>query len=541
MSTHLCVSELVELLPGAVELRPSRSMTPELTHLWTPGDPDDVARGAAVVVTEDDVRSMVPWAVAHGAAAVIVCAAPAELEREALDESIPVIAWPPVVGRRDPRDLKLAVQRAIIEAQGKQIERIHTIHNRLTQVALAGSGLDELARALGEIVANPVIIKSREHRNLSFFGDGGTLDAVRRRAFAHGGTTPDVVRELERRGIFARLRRDRRPLHLQAIEELEMAARVMAPIMMGEAYYGYISIAEVRHALAPVDLMATEQAATVAALILGREQAVRARERSLRSSYVYELLFGHESLELMERRAEFLGYPPGQRYAVMVLRPADAGPDSVRPLMEHIAAAADEHIRRLQARRGGLYAIALEGVAVAIYPAQGEASREEWLRRARQLLDVVSPVSDDCGLTIGVGCWQPEARAARHSFTQARLAAMVGQRLRGPNSVMHYQDLGLYRLLVEAVDPKELEAFRTEQVGALAEDEELLRTLRAYLDARSNKALAAKRLAVHLNTLKYRLQRISDLTGRDLNDPQTLLDLHVAIEIGDLASPSAAR
>jgi DNA-binding PucR family transcriptional regulator len=39
---------------------------------------------------------------------------------------------------------------------------------------------------------------------------------------------------------------------------------------------------------------------------------------------------------------------------------------------------------------------------------------------------------------------------------------------------------------------------------------------------------------VHLNTVKYRLARIAELTGRDLEDAGALLDLHVALEIGDI-------
>jgi|GEM_PF-5242166 len=511
MSTHLSVQELVDLLPGAVSLYQPGSMTPELTRVWTAGDPEDVVQGSAVIVSGDGGPSIVPWAVARGAAAVV--------------------AWTPPNG--DARELKLAVQQALIEAQARQIERIHSIHDRLTNVALAGSGLDELARTLSEIVDNPVIIKSREHRNLAVYGSGSEVDSVRRRAMAHGATTPDVVAELERRGIFSQLRRGQ-PTHVEAIAGLEMAARVMAPILMGDAYYGYISIAEVHHTLKPVDMLAVEQAATVAALIFGREHAVAAHERSLRSAFVYELLFSRESADLMERRARFLGYPANQQYAVMVIRPAKVSDEPVRSLMEHVAAAADQQIHRLKSRHGGLYAIALEDTVIAIYPSHSEGSRDEWVSRGRRLLEGVRPVSEEIGLAIGIGQWQPETRGIHHSFTQARLAATVGLQLHGAGSVTHYEDLGLYRLLAEAVDAKALRAFHDEQLGAVAQDAELLRTLRVYLESRANKALAAKRLSIHLNTLKYRLQRIGDLVNRDLNDPQTLLDLHVAIEIGDL-------
>jgi DNA-binding PucR family transcriptional regulator len=58
--------------------------------------------------------------------------------------------------------------------------------------------------------------------------------------------------------------------------------------------------------------------------------------------------------------------------------------------------------------------------------------------------------------------------------------------------------------------------------------------MRVYLGARGNKTQCAKELFVHLNTVKYRLSRIADLTGHDLDDSQTLLDLHVAFAIDDI-------
>ncbi len=61
-----------------------------------------------------------------------------------------------------------------------------------------------------------------------------------------------------------------------------------------------------------------------------------------------------------------------------------------------------------------------------------------------------------------------------------------------------------------------------------------MKTLRAFFRARGNKASCAKDLYVHLNTVKYRLARIAELTGRDLEDAQALLDLHVALEISDM-------
>jgi DNA-binding PucR family transcriptional regulator len=63
-------------------------------------------------------------------------------------------------------------------------------------------------------------------------------------------------------------------------------------------------------------------------------------------------------------------------------------------------------------------------------------------------------------------------------------------------------------------------------LAALAEidrDGSRLATLRAYLDAHGDAAAAARRLDVHVNTLRYRLRRVVELTGLDLTDPDERL------------------
>ena len=79
-------------------------------------------------------------------------------------------------------------------------------------------------------------------------------------------------------------------------------------------------------------------------------------------------------------------------------------------------------------------------------------------------------------------------------------------------------------------------AFADECLGALEEYDadhhrELLQTLDAFYRCGQNVARAAETLIVHLNTVKYRLKRVHELTGHDPYDPGTALDFQVALLI----------
>ena len=59
----------------------------------------------------------------------------------------------------------------------------------------------------------------------------------------------------------------------------------------------------------------------------------------------------------------------------------------------------------------------------------------------------------------------------------------------------------------------------------------MIRTLEAYFERHGNLKKTANALYIHRNTLLYRLERIQDITGLDLNNPETRLALQLTLRI----------
>ena len=104
---------------------------------------------------------------------------------------------------------------------------------------------------------------------------------------------------------------------------------------------------------------------------------------------------------------------------------------------------------------------------------------------------------------------------------EALLAANVGE-ARGQDSLT-FEDTGAYRLLLPAMseDPTELQRFHEETVAPLVAyddqyETELVRTLETFLDADGNVARTAERLFTHRHTVRYRLDRVRELSGLDV-------------------------
>jgi purine catabolism regulator len=68
-------------------------------------------------------------------------------------------------------------------------------------------------------------------------------------------------------------------------------------------------------------------------------------------------------------------------------------------------------------------------------------------------------------------------------------------------------------------------------LAPLAHEPELVASLRAYLAANGQGEAAARALGVHRHTLRYRIRKIAELLGRDLDDPGARAELWIALSV----------
>jgi sugar diacid utilization regulator len=134
---------------------------------------------------------------------------------------------------------------------------------------------------------------------------------------------------------------------------------------------------------------------------------------------------------------------------------------------------------------------------------------------------------------IGIG-GRCTAEELPRSFAEARRALRIRAESRQPLGISNHDDLGLLRILDTSDDGVRLEHYVREWLGALIDHDrehrsDLVHTLAVYLDAGGNYDRTAAALVIHRSTLRYRLGRIRELSGLDIGDPESRLNLHVAV------------
>jgi sugar diacid utilization regulator len=190
---------------------------------------------------------------------------------------------------------------------------------------------------------------------------------------------------------------------------------------------------------------------------------------------------------------------------------------------------------------------------VVLVPAPGDRARDESpddgapaAHRFAATIRAAQPVveSDRSGVRLAVGVSGPAESVtalpgAMHEAGSARRLAAL--RLAGPDgtsaiSVVTSDEVASHELLLATVPASVLRSFRERLLGPLlAYDDqhraELLPTLREFLACSGSWNTCAVRMYVHVNTVRYRIRRIEELTGRDLSRLDDQVDFFLALRV----------
>ena len=254
---------------------------------------------------------------------------------------------------------------------------------------------------------------------------------------------------------------------------------------------------------------------------------------SLRSEALAALLSGAYTSEvLMRERAAQLGYDLSQPF---VAAHVNLG-DETAPMSQSDATRAIELAEALEVALGA-WTLAREHAAIALAPVvNGERGVQGVRERLETLLTRALGAQERGGLVWSAGLGEPAIGPAnlRQSATEARDAASLGRLTLGPRRIARQSDLGVYRLLLALRDSGALAPFVRQTLQPLDDDRRsgdlLLETLKVYFANNGNALRAAQQLHLHRNSMLYRLRRVSELLGQDLENPDVRLSLQVALK-----------
>ncbi len=388
-----------------------------------------------------------------------------------------------------------AIFTRIVAEQHDTLQRAVDAEHVLTRGVMEGAGLEGLARSLADVTGGWALLMDLH---------GLPLAATSRAASTRAGRVWEELRDSRPSGTSFSLSLVDRGHHI-SVQPVGAQGRIEAFLAVGKSEQP-----------TQLDRIVAGHALSLFAIELATSRAVADAQRKLQGDFFDQLATGELSAADARRGLARFGFDRSARVVAVALEGAEP---------EGLANAATDD----RARSGGGFLIsAHEGGVRLLVPADPPVA----------LATFSASVGDRVGAPVRAGAGSAvSAHEVGRSLREATYALRVCRLEGWPHA--GFENLGTYRLLLSMTDPDALRAFADSLLTPLdAYDREsrgeLIRSLQAFLQHNARWETAAAQLYVHRHTLRYRMRKVEELSGRDLSNSFDRMEFWLALRARDL-------
>ncbi|WP_455902011.1 PucR family transcriptional regulator [Rhodococcus gordoniae] len=316
---------------------------------------------------------------------------------------------------------------------------------------------------------------------------------------------------------------------IPADDTLHMKRRMCCPIRWQGELLGFMMIIDADATLTPDEVSTAELAANMAAGVMIRESQDNQRERLESEALLGQLL----SADNDETRAALHRLTADHRMsddAANLVEVELIAPTEHKDRYELILRETLETLVKHRAGETILFQTTATRATVVQIGHPTRLDTDDFLTALKTALEhALGPTAEPCRLGTARSADLTSLATIRD---RASTALAATRRIPRTGDLVHWEDLGFYALILHIPDDTLRRTIPPAIPMLLAADpsKDLLRTAEVFLDAGGVASIAAAHLHVHRTTLYYRLSRITETTGLDLQDGLDRLTLHLAIK-----------
>ena len=527
--------------------------------------PDEVVVTAREALDEDFLDDIV-----RGGAPAVVwrtkAEPPADTVRKIEGKGLGLALLPPGVPLRRVAPLSgEGLKAANVDPGDGLLRYSHGAARSLLEPTGGTSSVEGLAERLADLLGRPVVVEDPVGRLLTGANPGGNP----------GGPAAALGAFLEEHGLRAsrgsgveETRRERRDRYARLpggflsvpVERWRFADRELfwTPVGTGTPA-GYLWMDLEGAPLKPQDIVVLYWSVRALEAELGKERVRLETELGVRGDFVDDVISGHHgNLDLLLQRARYLGADLAAGAMAVVVDIDDfAGYLGRRRLKEPAIQELKRRLAdavRLQARdlfSNFLLGPRSDNVILFVGPSDGVPPEElpgVALDLASRVQRYVKGLLPDLTVSVGVGRFKGKPSALSDAYSEAEVALEIGHRIQGPSSVSTFEQTGTYKLLFRVLqeEPEELETFYAETLEPVVRYDsrygtELVHTLTTYLGNDASTARTASELFAHRHTIRYRLDRVRELTSLDVDKSEDRERLTLGIKSMQLLGRSPEK
>ena len=321
-----------------------------------------------------------------------------------------------------------------------------------------------------------------------------------------------------------------RPIQYSRKYGEEILSCIVAPIMVDRKYYGNITCWEVNNEHLATDLAIIEKASSLLSLEFLRLKVKYDVEQQYKNEFIRELLFSENIKEKnVIEWGEKYGINKQDKYVCLLCTTRSENAKT----KHNITLNHDQINSIIQNVIPGVLVGHISGNVCIILSAHQDMAQiyHEIYDRLTQY------IGSTIKLYLGIGRVGTGPAGIQKSYIQADQALYLSDSIKDAKGITYYDDLGLFRLINQLKDQEELFDFYQETIGQLVEQDknhELLKTLKTYFYHDEVLKDTANNMYIHVNTLKYRIKKIEEITGFDMKRSEGKMNLYFGLKIYEL-------
>ncbi|OHW62716.1 purine catabolism regulatory protein [Andreesenia angusta] len=236
-----------------------------------------------------------------------------------------------------------------------------------------------------------------------------------------------------------------------------------------------------------------------------------------------------EGEEQISKRAAEVGLDTSKESIIVAVRQR-GGDVNLSSYRDEIQSVAVNTIRKI----GGRAVITLDGVCVLIFPLDEKSTAEKGLEQIFNGLEEFESrfkkKEASADFVFGVSDIPDRITNIRRNYERAVQSVKMGCIIYPDRKRISYSELGLFAWMDVKEDELDIMLKSIDRLIESDTDGELLDTLRVYLECQMNYSLTSKKIFVHINTVRKRVARISELISFDLDEPTNRLKLEMVLK-----------
>lgn len=451
--------------------------------------------------------------------------------------SIPIIKIPENIAFIE---ITYPVMGQLFNQQVEKLKYFKEIHSRFTELSLQNVGSDVIVKTLEELIGNPVTIYNESFQKIA-------------------STNSDVElfydldkRQVEETNLDTKFPFYRRTVVFPKLQERE-CEQILVPIKTINQTKINLVVSAVNKEVLEYDFIAIENAATALSLELVKQIAISEVEKKFKNDLIDDLISGKiKSKNTIYDRAAITQFDVEAKYAVVIfnlklLKPIKYKEKNIdrhqilQKHYEHLANSIDFYLS------GAIIRDRVDEIIVLWKVNPKSDVHHTDINKIKQTVKHIrgkfKETIKDYAVQVGIGNIAKSTLNLAQSYNEAQDTLNIGQNSNKEDFIISFNDLGIYRMLYKFDDMNQLKDFIPASLQKLLDyrksnKDALIETLNVFLQCQQNIAKSAQLLYVHYKTVTYRLERIKEITGMNLDDPEEMLSVQVGLRIIDVIERS---